>query len=272
MEASAENLRFYIFVEAKRGVAAKDILQHLQDVFGDAAPSSSFVYKWCNDFISGRRNSFKTMPWSGQPVSQQCQKNISNVFDFVEAEPKSSLRCIAEALDLSKDTVKRILVDDLLFLNVCSVWIPHKLSDENRQQRLECCRSLLEIYENYTEYELLRVWVTQDETWVPFDLSGSKQENMVWIAPQTSRPKVIRPQLTFRKTMLSIVFTGNGKIWADVTCQGETVNSERYTNFVHQAGEHWRKLHSDSTCLKELLWQHDNARPHTAVNTKESVR
>jgi histone-lysine N-methyltransferase SETMAR len=268
METSTENLRFYILVEAKRGVVAKDILQHLRDVFGNAAPASSFVYKWYSNFVSGERSSVKTMPRSGRPVSQRCQTNISRVFDFVDAEPKSSLRCIAEALGLSKDTVRRILVDDLMFRNVCSVWIPHKLSDDNRQQRLECCRSLLETMEIYSEYELLRVWATQDETWVPFELLGSKQENMVWIAPQTPRPQVVRPQLTFQKTMLSLVFTGNGKIWVDVTDKGETVDSERYVTFVHQTGEHWRKLHSDPTCLKELLWQHDNARPHTAVNTR----
>jgi histone-lysine N-methyltransferase SETMAR len=194
MEASPENLRFYVFVEAKRGVAAKDILEHLQDVFGNAAPASSFVYKWYNDFISGRRNSVETIPRFGRPVSQRRQMNISRVFDFVDAEPKSSLRCIAEALDLSKDTLRRILVDDPLFRNVCSVWIPHKLSDDNRQQRLACCRSLLEIFENYSEFELLRLWATQDETWVPFDLSGSKQENMAWIAPQTPRPPADFPK------------------------------------------------------------------------------
>ena len=38
MEASVENRRFYVFVEAKRGVAANDILQYLQDVLGNAAP------------------------------------------------------------------------------------------------------------------------------------------------------------------------------------------------------------------------------------------
>jgi hypothetical protein len=54
----------------------------------------------------------------------------------------------------------------------------------------------------------------------------------------------------------------------DVTDRGETVDSAHYVDFVHQTGEHWRHLHSDPTCLKELLWHHDNARPHTAANTK----
>ncbi len=40
-------------------------------------------------------------------------------------------------------------------------------------------------------------------------------------------------------------------------------------NFVQETGERWRRLHSDPTHLKELLWQHDNARPHTAIATKK---
>lgn len=91
----------------------------------------------------------------------------------------------------------------------------------------------------------------------------------MWISPETPRPVVIRPGLTPRKTMLCIAFTGNGKVCAKVTHPGETVDSDWYINFVHQTGEQWRKLRSDPTCLKELLWQHDNARPHTSTATTQ---
>lgn len=267
MEASKENLRFYVYTEWKRGVAAKDVVQQLREAYGDAAPSAPFVYKWHRQFGSGERTSIQELPRSGRPLSQRNQSNISRVFDFVEAEPKSSLRCIAASLSLSKDTVRRILVDELLFRNVCSVWVPHKLSLENKKQRVECCQSFLRLFDDYSEYELMRLWATEDESWIPFELTGSKQDNKVWIPPETPRPTVVRPQLTFKKTMLSLVFTGNGKIWADATEKSETVDSERYVQFVHAAGEHWRKLRSDPTCLSELLWQHDNARPHTAAAT-----
>lgn len=269
MQASQENLRFYVFIEAKRGVPPGIVLQQLRDALGENAPSSSFVYKWHKDFTLEWRTSIETMPRSGRPLLQRCEGNISRVFDFVEAEPKSSLRCISESLNLSKDTVRRILVDDLLFRNVCSVWIPHTLSDANKQQRVECCKSLLQLFEDYSEYELLHVWTTQDETWIPFSLGRNKQENKVWIAPQTPRPTVVRSEMTSQKTMLSVAFTGNGKVWMDVTENCETVDSEQYITFVRQAGEHWGRLHSDRTTLKELLWQHDNARPHTAAATRE---
>jgi hypothetical protein len=119
---------------------------------------------------------------------------------------------------------------------------------------------------------MLRIFATEDETWIPFDMVGNKADNKVWIPPQAPRPKVVRPQLTFRKTMLSIVFTGNGKVNMNVSEKGETVNSESYVDFVHQTGDRWRRLRSDPTPLKELLWMQDNARPHSAAATEDFFR
>ncbi len=45
MEPSSENLRFYVYVETKRGQKPLDIIQQLSIVFGDAAPSKTFVYQ-----------------------------------------------------------------------------------------------------------------------------------------------------------------------------------------------------------------------------------
>lgn len=268
MDASKENLRFYIFVESMRGVSPKNIVEQLHTVFKDAAPCQSFVYKWHKEFTSGSRQSLHDLPHTGRPISQRTEENISRVFDFVETQPKTNLACIAESLSLSKETVRRILVEDLLFHKVCSVWIPHRLSDANKVQRINCAQSLLHLLHHYSLPDLLRLFATEDETWIPFALAGCKEENKVWIAPQTPRPSVLRPQLTFRKTMLSIVFTGNKKVHADVTWNGETVDSEYYIAFVHKTGELWRTLRSDPTHLKDLLWMHDNARPHTAAATK----
>ena len=269
MEFSDENFCFYILAETKRSIPAKDILQHLRDTFGNAAPSQTFVYKWHKTFSTDERPSIDTLPRSGRPFSICTVPNISKVFDFVEENPKSTLTVISGSLRLSRSSVHRILVNDLLFRKVCSVLVPHALTDTNKQQRINYCQSIRALFHDYSEEELLRVWTTEDESWIPFTLSSLKEDNKVWITPQTPRPQVICPELMFKKTMLSIAFTGNGKVSADVTEVGETVDSQRYIGFVHKTGEKWRTLRSDPTHLIELLWQHDNARPHTSAVTKE---
>ena len=106
MQFSDENLRFYVFVEVKRGAPAKEVLEHLREALGEAAPSQSFVYKWYKDFFTGERESVQTLPSSGRPISQFTDGNISRVFEFMDAQPKSTLACIAGSLELSKASVQ----------------------------------------------------------------------------------------------------------------------------------------------------------------------
>jgi hypothetical protein len=135
MEVNHSYFRFYVFAEAKRGVSASEVLKQLRVSFGDAAPSQAFVYKWLKEYTTTECQSFNPLPRSGRPISQRTEGNISRVYDYLEINPKSSLRCIGESLLLSKDTVHRIITDDLLFRKVCSVWVPHHLTNANKVQR-----------------------------------------------------------------------------------------------------------------------------------------
>ncbi len=152
MEYSEENFRFYVLAEVKRGVPAKAILQHLRDSFGNAAPSQTFVYKWHKTFSSGERLSIETLPRSGRPASLRTDANISKVFDFVEDNPKATLTVISGSLQLSRSSVHRILVDELFYRKVCSVWVPHTLTVTNKQQRINCCHSIRALFDDYSEH------------------------------------------------------------------------------------------------------------------------
>lgn len=269
MLPSKENLRFYVYVESQRGQKASTILQQLQVVFGDEAPGIAFVYKWMKEFQENRRESFNDLPRCGRPISARTDSNITRVFDFLSEEPKSSLSLIADSLQLSKVTVKRIVTEDLLLKKVCSVWVPHKLSEDNKLQRMACAERLLHMFATYSQEDILRLFAVTDETWIFFESCPAKAENKAWIVPGASRPRVIRQEMTFKKTMLSIVFTGNGKVHMEATKKGETIDSQRYIDFVRKTGDLWRTLRSDPTRLSEVIWMQDNARPHTAVLTKQ---
>jgi hypothetical protein len=197
MNASSENFRFYVYVEAKRGQKPLQILQQLQTVFGDSAPGQAFVYKWFKDFETGNRNSVQSFPIPGRPISKRNVSNISKVFDLISENPKLSTTQISESLSLSKETVRRILVDELMFRKVCSVWIPHRLSEQNKIQRVNSATNILHLFQVHTINDMLRIFAVEDETWVPFDLCASKEENKVWIPPYSKRPRVVRQQLTF---------------------------------------------------------------------------
>jgi hypothetical protein len=185
MEASQENFRFYVLVEAKRGVKPMDVLRQLQVVYGDSAPSQASVYRWHKDYSTGERQSVHNLPHSDRPVSLRNTDTIFRVYEFIQLDPKSSVRGIADSLQLTKNRVHRILTDELMFRKVCSVWVPHQLTESNKAERISCAQSIQKLFNDYSIHELMRLFATQDESWNTFDSILSKAENMVWLAPHT---------------------------------------------------------------------------------------
>ena len=72
--------------------------------------------------------------------------------------------------------------------------------------------------------------------------------------------------------MLIFAFTGDKKIYIKLCNPGETVTSAIYVAFIHSMGEHRKKLRTSPTKLKDLWFQHDNARAHAAQNTREFLK
>ena len=69
--------------------------------------------------------------------------------------------------------------------------------------------------------------------------------------------------------MLLVAFTPNKRISMETTPTGVTVDSQFFINFMRHTGDLWRTLRSNPIRLNEVLWQMDNARPHTRKAVKE---
>ena len=87
--------------------------------------------------------------------------------------------------------------------NVCSVWVPSELSEKNKEDRIACCRRILD---NVSQCES-GVYCVQDELWVNWSIVKYKQQNMTWIKKAGKRSQVVKPKLTVQKTMLMIALT-----------------------------------------------------------------
>ena len=269
MDLTVENLRAYTFIEMRRGETPTVIHQKLQEAGIPNTPSRATVFRWCKDFKEGIRTSLSDEPRSGRPSTSITSENVEAVRQIVTENPRQSLRMIGDKRDCSKDTVRTILTQNLGLKKLCSVWVPHELSVANKKDRIECAASIIKRIDENSMSDCLRYWTTEDETWVTFKGLPTKSENRAWIAPNTPRPRVVLPKLTKKKTMLLVAFTGDGKSNIHATANNETVSSERYINFIKDTGEKWRRLRSSPTRLSELWWQHDNARPHCATQTRE---
>lgn len=248
MELGKEHYRAYTFIELQRGRTPAEVYEQLQEAHIPGIPSRATVFRWCHDFTDGTRTSLHDQPKSGRPSTSMTEDNIRTIQQSIAADPRQSLRVLAEALGCGKDSVRKILTEQLGLKKLCSVWVPHVLSEANKKDRVECVR----LMDRNSMEDCLRYWATEDETWVLFHGLPTKEENRAWLPPNASRPRVVLPKLTNQKTMLLLSFTGDGKCNVHAIRPGETVTAERYIQFVHDAGEKWRTLRSAPTRLTQL--------------------
>lgn len=267
MDLQKEHFRAYIYLEMLRGRKPCEIYKQLQDTNLDV-PSQTTVFEWYKRFKEGRQ-SLVDDPRCGRPTTSSTAENVQIIKAIVDEEPRTSLRAVSESTGLSKDTVRQIFTNQLELRKMCSTWIPHHLSEANKRDRILCAQSIIALFENHSIDYLLHHWATEDESWFLYETALTKQQNQAWRHPTQPKLTVVRPKLTNKKTLLLLAFTGDQKISADICSPGETVNSERYVEFVRSTGEKWRHVRRHPKKLTELLWQHDNARPHTSKETME---
>jgi len=82
------------------------------------------------------------------------------------------VRSIAEQVNIDRETVRKILTEDLDMRKVCSKMVPKELTEEQKQRRVTICQDLLEMQD-----DILGHVIMGDETWVYQYDPDMKQQN-----------------------------------------------------------------------------------------------
>jgi len=74
-----------------------------------------------------------------------------------------SLRMLADEVNIGKDTVRRIVVEDLRKRKICSRFVPHSLTPEQKDWRIATYQDLITTADSDPDF--FKKIVTGDETW-----------------------------------------------------------------------------------------------------------
>jgi hypothetical protein len=284
------NFKFYAFTRFKLGIGATACHAELAKVYADEAPGKSTIYRWYSDFpdtgghlnpknIDGLESSESgeedddeeeaAVVSPGRPRTTRTAEKVTAIQEYLEIDCQMSVRELADACEIDKSTVHRILRKDLGLRNVASVWVPHELSDLNKQNRVNCAENLRRHFHQEGMESFCNKYAVQDETWVYLKGQPRKQQNRAWLTPTQPRPQVIRRTLADKKVMVMIAFTPNKRFSITAVPPNERINSDKIIEFVRHTGDLWRCLRSNPMRLSDVLWQWDNARPHSARATRD---
>ena len=113
----------------------------MQKVYGNGALKYATVCKWVRRFNDGRE-SIENDPRAGKPVSVLTEKNVATVKKLIKEDALYSMQEIEELSGIDSSSVLKILCERLGLRKICGCWVPHLLTEEQIQSRLDLHRKL----------------------------------------------------------------------------------------------------------------------------------
>jgi len=123
----------------------------------------------------------------GRPRKAVTDDNIEEVRDVIRKHRRLGVRAVAEEVNLDRESVRRILREEMDMRKGCAKMVPKLLSDEQNERRTELCLDFLQCTEN--EPDLVNSIVTCDETCVFTYDPETKRQSMEWKSTSSPRPK-----------------------------------------------------------------------------------
>ena len=182
--------RVYCEFRAQLGFPPTEIHADLQKVYGKGALKYATVCKWVRRFIDGRE-SVENDPRVGRPVSvlKRFEKNVATVKTLIEEDALYIVQEIEELSGIYSPSVLKILREGLGLHKICARWVPHLLTDEQKQSRVRLASQVIETYDKCDPRRLEEI-VTGDETWIYHFQPDSKAKNKVWVSSEGDRPVI----------------------------------------------------------------------------------
>jgi len=146
------------------------------------------------------------------------------------------------------------------------IWVPHQLSPENLLQRVSICTSLLTREE--VDPFMKRI-VTGDEKWVLYINVERKNQ---WLSPGQKATPTPKPGLHPKKVLLCVWWDREGVVYFELLDMNQTITAEVYCQQLDKLKSALAIKRPALTNRKGVILQQDNARPHTAKDTRKKLK
>ena len=120
----------------KAGKSAVEKIELINKAYGRAAMSRADVYRWYARFRDGRED-VKDDARSGRPSTARTDENVESVRRLLSEDRRTKLQATADRLNIGKETVRRIVTEDLGKIKICVRFCSSRL-DHRTDTRTRC--------------------------------------------------------------------------------------------------------------------------------------
>ena len=93
------------------------------------------------------RESIENDPRVGRQVSVLTEKNVATVKTLIEEDARYTVQEIEELSGIHSSSVLKILRERLWLRKICARWVPHLLTDGQKQSRVRLALQVIEKYD-----------------------------------------------------------------------------------------------------------------------------
>ena len=144
----------------------------------------AIVYCWYARFRDGRED-VKVDVKSGHPSTARTDENMESVHHLLTEDNCTTLQMITDRLSIGKETVCWIVTEDLGKRKICTRFVPHASTTEQKQERVAYCQDLLLMGQDERFWDNI---ITGDETWCFAYDPATKQQSADWVAQNSPKP------------------------------------------------------------------------------------
>jgi histone-lysine N-methyltransferase SETMAR len=243
----------------RKGWNAKQIHMELTAVLGEEAVSYASVTRYL------RSTSFEhsTDPMENSEPFSDKYLTRDAIISFREDEPFASLRRIAKGIRIPKSTVYYNLVYAMGWKLKHLKWVPHRLSDTQKQSRVEKASELLTLLRSVFHQGMDYV-ITLDESW--FYLSTDYEQ--IWLPYGKNPPERERKLISSTKIMIAIVWRASGILLIKMLPKGRKFKCQYMIDDILKPLCERLNVSRDPSSRKFVI-HFDNAKPHNGKIVQE---
>ena len=256
MEKSKEHIRHCLMYEFQKGTSSRETARNINHAIGEGSVSYATASRWFDRF-SRKNYKLEDEARSGRPI----ELDLERLQELVESDPRQSSRFLANILGCTHVTIQNNL-HQLGFGPKLGVWVPHDLTEKQKNQRLDICTQLLSIRRTDNWLDHL---ITGDEKWV-FYINYTR--NSQWVRDKRDLIPTPKAEIHAKKLMISVWWDIYGVVYWDMLPPNSTVTAEVYCAQLDNLKE---KLISTRPQHDKIYFLHDNARPHIAKSTHQKL-
>ena len=172
----------------KGGKIIVESIDLINKAYDSAATSRDVVYRRYAPFRDGRED-VNYDARSGCPSTARTGESVESVRRLLTDDRRTTLQMIADRLNIGKETVHRIVTEELGKRKICARFVPHALTTEQKEERVVYCQDLLLIGQDECFWENI---ITGDETCCFAYDPATKQQSAEWVGQNSPKPKKLR--------------------------------------------------------------------------------